>query len=86
MDVSGKSPSMLTNKRIVTEGKRILYEWTSMRVGEIADALGFEDNSNFVKFFKRYTGMTHRSIECLYGSSSPTNCRSAINYAPSLLI
>jgi len=58
MDVSGKSPSMLINERIVTEAKRMLYELTSMRVGEIADALGFEDNSNFVKFFRRYTGMT----------------------------
>lgn len=57
-NVSGKSPSLLINERIATEAKRMLYERTNMRVGEISEALGFEDNSNFVKFFRRYTGMT----------------------------
>jgi len=57
-NVSGKSPSLLINERIATEAKRMLYERTNMRVGEIADALGFEDNSNFIKFFRRYVGMT----------------------------
>lgn len=58
IDISGKSPSLLINERIATEAKRMLYEQTSMHVGEIAEALGFEDNSNFVKFFRRYVGMT----------------------------
>jgi len=56
--VSGKTPSRIVSERIVIEAKRMLYEHPEWRIKEIAQKLGFEDNSNFVKFFKRYGGMS----------------------------
>lgn len=49
-------PSTIINKRIIFEAKRMLL-YTPKRIKEIAYLLGFEDPSNFVKFFKRQTGV-----------------------------
>lgn len=56
--VTGKTPSQLINERIMKEAKCLLYERMDMPIKEIAENLNFEDASNFVKFFKRYTSMT----------------------------
>jgi AraC-like DNA-binding protein len=48
-----KSPSELIAERIILEAKRLL-KFTSLRIGEIAFRLGFEDPSYFIKYFKRY--------------------------------
>lgn len=58
MKASGKSPSTLIDERIILEAKRMLFGNTDIFVKEVAHSLGFEDTSNFVKFFKRYTGMS----------------------------
>lgn len=58
LKVSGKSASAILNERITLEAKRMLRFRPDMRVKEIGTDLGFEDNSNFVKFFRRMTGMT----------------------------
>ncbi len=49
------SPLHIINDRIVLEAKRQLQH-TALSVKEIGFALGFEDPSYFVKFFKRMTG------------------------------
>lgn len=54
--------------RISLEAKRLLAH-TSSSVGAIADSLGFDDPSNFVKFFKRETGCT--PLEFRKGHQSP---------------
>lgn len=54
-ECSNKSPLEFINDRIILEAKRML-RFTNLMGKEIADQLGFEDNSYFVKFFKRQTG------------------------------
>lgn len=54
-ECSGKSSLEFIDDRIVLEAKRLL-RFTHLMGKEIADQLGFEDHSNFVKFFRRKTG------------------------------
>lgn len=55
IESSGKTPLAFINDRITLEAKRLL-RFSNMMIKEIADYLGFEDPSYFVKFFKRQTG------------------------------
>ncbi|MDO6491895.1 MAG: AraC family transcriptional regulator [Cellulophaga sp.] len=52
----GKSPSQLLKERIILEAKRLL-KFTSLQSNEIAFRLGFEDDSYFVKYFKKSVGI-----------------------------
>lgn len=58
LKVSGKQPSLLINERIMAEAKRLLKFNTAMRIKDIVYELGFDDESNFIKFFKRNAGMS----------------------------
>jgi AraC family transcriptional regulator, transcriptional activator of pobA len=51
----GKTPSQLINEQIILEAKRYLLA-TPNQVKDIADDLGYEDVSYFIRFFKRHTG------------------------------
>jgi AraC family transcriptional activator of pobA len=51
----GKTPSELINEHTILEAKRYLKATTS-QIKDIADLLGYEDVSYFVRFFKRHTG------------------------------
>lgn len=53
----GKSPKRLINERVLLEAKRILA-YDKLSVKEIAFYLGFEETTNFVKFFKLKSGST----------------------------
>lgn len=52
----GQSPLKLINNRLIVEAKRML-KTKPMLIKEIAYELGFDDDSYFVKFFKRQTGL-----------------------------
>lgn len=54
-ECSGKSPLTFINDRVMLEAKR-LVRYTNMVMKNIAFELGFEDQSYFVKQFKRQTG------------------------------
>ncbi len=54
---SGKSPLEIINGRIILEAKRMLTYSPEMKVNQIAMTLGFPDSSNFVKYFRRVTGL-----------------------------
>ncbi len=56
-DFLGTSAGKLIRDRIILEAKRLLIN-LNLRVAEIADKLNFEDQSYFVKFFKKYEGTT----------------------------
>ena len=56
-DTLGISAGKLIRNRIILEAKRLLIN-VDLRVTEIAERLNFEDQSYFVKFFKRYEGIT----------------------------
>jgi len=51
----GKTPSDLINEHIILEAKRYLLATTN-QVKDIADLLGYEDVSYFIRFFKKRTG------------------------------
>ncbi len=51
----GKTASELINEQIILESKRYLLA-TPNQVKEIADQLGYEDTSYFIRFFKKQTG------------------------------
>jgi AraC-like DNA-binding protein len=53
----GKTVSDLINEQIILEAKRHLLA-TSWQVKDIADYLGYEDVSYFIRFFKKQTGQS----------------------------
>jgi AraC-like DNA-binding protein len=55
--VVGTSAKAFIAGRVTLEAKRLLVH-TTLQVAVIAVELGFQDASNFVKFFKRETGIT----------------------------
>ena len=55
--VLGKSPKELIDERVLLEAKRILAH-TTESVKEIAYCLGFEEPTNFIKYFKKHTATT----------------------------
>jgi AraC family transcriptional regulator, transcriptional activator of pobA len=55
--VLGKSPKEFIDNRVILEAKRILAH-TTESVKEIAYQLGFEEPTNFIKYFKKYTSVT----------------------------
>lgn len=56
--VSDRTPSEIINLRILAEAKRLLRECPEMQIKEVAYHLGFDDDSNFVKFFKKHAYVT----------------------------
>lgn len=59
--LSGKSAGELIRERLLLEAKRLLIH-EDKTVAEIAYQLGFQDNSYFSRFFKRYTSVTPDSF------------------------
>ncbi|UZT99379.1 helix-turn-helix transcriptional regulator [Chryseobacterium fluminis] len=57
MATLGKSPKELINEQIILESKRLLVH-ELMTVKEIGYFLGFDEPSNFTKFFKKQTGIS----------------------------
>lgn len=51
----GKAASEIINEQIILEASRYLLA-TSHQVKDIADHLGYEDISYFIRFFKKHTG------------------------------
>lgn len=52
---SGTSPKFHITSRVNLEAKRLLAH-TALPIGLIGDRIGFDEATNFVKFFKRETG------------------------------
>lgn len=52
-----KTVSDLINEQIILEIKRLLIATTN-QVNQIADKLGYEDPSYFIRFFKKHTGFS----------------------------
>jgi AraC-like DNA-binding protein len=53
----GKTSSALINEQIILQARRLLLA-TSGQVKEIAWQLGYEDDSYFIRFFRKHTGYT----------------------------
>ncbi|WP_161947722.1 helix-turn-helix domain-containing protein [Rufibacter ruber] len=54
----GKTTSDLLQERLVLEAKRLLIHSPHLNIAQVAQALGFEDNSYFSRFFKKEAGRT----------------------------
>lgn len=52
---AGKSPKTMTDERVAVEAqRRLLFGQTTVK--EVGTSLGFEETTNFVKFFRRLVG------------------------------
>jgi AraC family transcriptional activator of pobA len=60
----GKRVSEIINDHIILEAKRYLLATTN-QVKEIADELGYEDPSYFIRFFKKHTGHSPESFRAM---------------------
>lgn len=61
LEVAGMSAKTYLAQRIVLEAKRLLAH-TNLSIALIADTLGFDEATNFVKFFRRETGCSPGSF------------------------
>ena len=55
--IFGKTPKEFIDDRVLLESKRILAH-TNESIKEIAFSLGFEEPTNFIKYFKKHTDKT----------------------------
>ena len=58
---TGKSPKQIINNHRILNAKALLHQ-SSMTVSEISFKLGFDEPTNFIKFFKRYTSITPKQF------------------------
>lgn len=61
----GKSPKDIINERVVLEAKRLLAH-THLSIKEIGFRLGFDEPTNFVKYFKKYERTLPRTFRDLH--------------------
>lgn len=52
-----KTPSQMIQERIILEAQRLLL-YSNYNVNQVGYRLGFDDASYFVKYFKKYTGVS----------------------------
>lgn len=52
-----KTPSQMIQERIILEAQRLLM-YSSLNISQVAYSLGFDDASYFVKYFKKYVGVS----------------------------
>ena len=60
--VTSKTAKQVIDQYLIMESKSLLKQ-SNNSIAEIAYALGFEDASYFVKYFKRYTGLTPKQFK-----------------------
>lgn len=63
----GKSAKAIVNERVIIEAQRRLLVGKAT-VKEVGNSLGFEETSNFVKFFRRLVGLNPEQFRILYKS------------------
>ncbi|MEO0826728.1 MAG: AraC family transcriptional regulator [Cyanobacteria bacterium J06635_15] len=63
----GKSPKAMINERVVIEAQRRLF-FGKTTVNEVGQSLGFEETTNFVKFFRRLVGQSPDEFRMLLKS------------------
>ena len=57
LKIFGKSPKSIIDERVILECKRLLVH-SNMSIKEIAFHLGFEEPTNFNKYFKKHLSTT----------------------------
>jgi AraC family transcriptional activator of pobA len=59
-NVAGSSPVRMATERVMAEARRMLV-YSSMTVGETAEALGFDDPAYFTRLFTQTVGLSPRA-------------------------
>ena len=59
--ILGKTSSQIITEEVILEAKRNLLA-TTLQIKEIAFLLGFEDDSYFIRFFKKHTNFTPKEF------------------------
>ncbi len=57
LNATGFTPKALINQRLILEAKRLLA-YTDFNIKQIAELLGFDESSNFNKFFRKEMGVS----------------------------
>jgi AraC-like DNA-binding protein len=70
--IAGVSAKAFLSQRIALEAKRLLVH-TALPVATIAHRLGFDEPTNFVKFFRREARKAPGAFRSQYKSRSPSN-------------
>ena len=73
-DFLGVSAGNLIRERVILEAKRLLIN-LDLRIAEIAQKLNFDDQSYFIKFFKKYEGLTPEKFRKLNTTSNENKSR-----------
>jgi transcriptional regulator GlxA family with amidase domain len=69
-DATGDTPLTFVRKLRIETGKALL-ENTNLRVSEIQQRIGFEDESSFRRVFKKYTDLSPRDYRQRFGGKQP---------------
>ena len=67
---SKKGALSFINTRVLSEAKSLI-RYTDYNINEVSQSLRFSDTSNFVKFFKKYTGQTPSQYKKEYELDKP---------------
>jgi len=62
LQMLNKKPSEMIRERIILEAKRLLL-YSTLNVNQIAEKLGFDDSSYFIRYFKKYTNYSPTSFK-----------------------
>ena len=73
-DFLGVSAGNLIRERVILEAKRLLIN-LDLLISEIAQKLNFDDQSYFIKFFKKYEGLTPEKFRKLNTTSNENKSR-----------
>lgn len=68
--VAGSSPTAMLDARALLEARRLLL-YSGLSVGQIADAVGFDDPAYFSRFFARHVGVSPRQFRAGPGKRRP---------------
>jgi AraC family transcriptional regulator, transcriptional activator of pobA len=64
--VAASSPAAMLDERTLLEAKRLLL-YSSSSIGEISEAVGFNDPAYFSRFFARHAGRAPRLFRAIHG-------------------
>ncbi|MDO5608030.1 MAG: helix-turn-helix transcriptional regulator [Capnocytophaga sp.] len=66
--ILGKTAKQLIEERVMLEAKRLSVH-TALSVKEIAYNLGFEEPTNFIKYFKKHSGLTPTEFKLQFSTA-----------------